>query len=169
MDILSIIGVLLGLGAVVGGQILEGGHLAAICVPTAAIIVLGGTFGAVCVAFPMSAVKGALAGIPGVFMDGGHDPSHMIHYLVECAKKARKDGMLALEEEMRKAPDEFGKKAFAMVVDGVDPKIVRECLETEIDVDEETGHGYAKVFESAGGFAPTIGILGAVLGLIHVM
>jgi chemotaxis protein MotA len=70
---------------------------------------------------------------------------------------------------MRKAPDDFGRKAFGMVVDGVDPKVVRECLETEIDVDEETGHGYAKVFESAGGFAPTIGILGAVLGLIHVM
>jgi chemotaxis protein MotA len=93
----------------------------------------------------------------------------MIHYLVDCAKKARKDGMLALEEEMRKAPDEFGRKAFGMVVDGVDPKIVRECLETEIDIDEEVGHSYAKVFESAGGFAPTIGILGAVLGLIHVM
>jgi chemotaxis protein MotA len=169
MDILTIIGLLLGVGAVIGGQILEGGHVSAICVPTAAIIVLGGTFGAVCVAFPMSTVKGALAGVATIFKDGGHDPAHMIRYLVECAKKARKDGMLALEEEMRKAPDDFGRKAFGMVVDGVDPKVVRECLETEIDVDEETGHGYAKVFESAGGFAPTIGILGAVLGLIHVM
>ncbi|MBI1849960.1 MAG: flagellar motor protein [Planctomycetes bacterium] len=169
MDILTILGILLGLGAVVGGQVLEGGHISALCVPTAAIIVLGGTIGAVFVSFPMSDVKGAVGGLPGIFKEGGHDPTHMIQYLVECAKKARKDGMLALEEEMRKAPDEFGRKAFGMVVDGVDPKIVRECLETEIDVDEEVGHGYAKVFESAGGFAPTIGILGAVLGLIHVM
>ena len=169
MDILTLVGLLLGFGAVIGGQVLEGGHLAAITQPTAAIIVFGGTFGAVCVSYPMSTVKGAIVHVGSIFREAAHNPAKLIAYLVGCAKNARKDGVLALEAEVRNGPDAFSRKAFGMVVDGVDPKTVRECLETELAMDEEHGHSYAKVFESAGGYAPTVGILGAVLGLIHVM
>lgn len=169
MDITTIIGLILGAGAVIGGQVLEGGSVHSIMQATAAIIVLGGTFGAVLVSFPLENILGALKGIGDVFRGPHHDLPEIIKKLVNLANKARKEGILSLEKDVRETEDPFLKKSLRLAVDGIEPNAIRETMEKEIEQIEEAGNTNAKVFESAGGFSPTIGIIGAVLGLIHVM
>ncbi|HVY61188.1 MAG TPA: flagellar motor protein [Planctomycetota bacterium] len=169
MDTLTIAGLIVAVVGILGGQILEGGHISSIVQPTAALIVFGGTLGAVLVAFPAATVKGAMKGLKHAFLEKRESPAELAAEIVKWAKRARKDGLLALDEVAQSAPDPFVKKALRLVIDGVDGKAAREALESELSNDEERGHAEAKVFESAGGFAPTVGILGAVLGLIHVM
>jgi chemotaxis protein MotA len=169
MDILTILGLTLGFGAILGGQILEGGSMHSIMQLTAAIIVVGGTFGAVLVNYPMSSFLLALKNAKLALFNGSGDPHKTIKLLADLAAVARKDGLLALETSIRKVDDPFLKKGLQLVVDGTEPKLTREILEIEINHTEEYNLTSAKVFESAGGYAPTIGILGAVMGLIHVM
>lgn len=169
MDITSIVGIIMGLAAIIGGQILEGGHVSSITQPTAAIIVFGGTFGAALLQFPLKTVLGAFSGVMKVFLGGGGSPEAVIEQIVGFAMKARKNGLIALENDIAGVRDEFLQKALRLMVDGVDPKMLRETMETEIGHLEEEGLLKAKFFEAAGGYAPTVGILGAVLGLIHVM
>lgn len=169
MDFLSIIGIVLGVGSILGGQVLEGGSPKSICELTAAIIVIGGTWGCICIAFPLPVVKEAFAGVKMVFLEHKEKPTDLIKEIVELAKKARKEGILALEADAEKAKNHFLKKSLGLVSGGTDPKLVREILEKEIFYKGERGHAAAKVWESAGAFGPTIGIIGAVLGLIHVM
>jgi chemotaxis protein MotA len=169
MDFLTIGGLVVAALAILGGQVLEGGHISSIVQPTAAIIVLGGTLGSVLVSYPLADMIGAIKGLKHAFLEPKEKPGELIELLLGLAKKARKDGLIALESDAEKATDPFLKKALSLAVDGTDPKVVMETLESEISAEEEVGHRHAKVFETAGGFAPTIGILGAVLGLIHVM
>ena len=169
MDILTIIGLALSFGAILGGQVLEGGSMHSIMQLTAAIIVMGGTFGAVLVNYPMSTFILALKNARLALFNGKGDPHKTIKLLAELAAVARKDGLLALETSVRKVNDPFLRKGLQLVVDGTEPKLTREILEIEISHAEEYNLTSAKVFESAGGYAPTIGILGAVMGLIHVM
>lgn len=169
MDILTIIGLILGLGAVIGGQVLEGGSLHAIMQFTAAMIVIGGTLGAVLVNYPMHTVLLSIKNLKLAFFNPKTDPKGIISQLTELSSVARKEGLLALEGMIKKVDDPFFKKGLQLVVDGTEPKLTREILEIEINVSEEYNINSAKVFESAGGYAPTIGIIGAVLGLIHVM
>jgi chemotaxis protein MotA len=169
MDILTILGLIFGFGAVIGGQVLEGGSLHSITQFTAAIIVFGGTIGAVMVNYPLHTFVLALKNARLAIFSRGADPRTIIKYISELAAIARKDGLLALESKVRKTQDPFLKKGLQLVVDGTEPKLTREILEIEMAYSEEYHHASAKVFESAGGYAPTIGILGAVLGLIHVM
>lgn len=169
MDILTILGLAMGFGAVIGGQVLEGGSLHSITQFTAAIIVFGGTIGAVLVNYPMSTFLLALKNAKMALLNTKADPKKLIKELSELAAVARKDGLLALEGRIKKVEDPFLKKGLQLVVDGTEPKLTREILEIEITYSEEYHHASAKVFESAGGYSPTIGILGAVLGLIHVM
>ncbi len=169
MDIATIIGLVLGIGAVVGGQILEGGALHSIMQLTAALIVLGGTIGAVFLSFPLSNVLAALKGISVVISEPKNDPYAVIAQISSFANKARKEGILSLEKDIQQIDDPFLKKALTLAIDGIEPKSIRETMETELQYMEEYGGISPKVFESAGGYAPTIGILGAVLGLIHVM
>lgn len=169
MDILTIIGLILGLGAVIGGQVLEGGSLHSIMQLTAAIIVVGGTIGAVMVNYPLNTFLLAVKNAKLVVFHHKKDPNQTIKLLSELAGIARKDGLLALESKVKKVDDPFLRKGLQLVVDGAEPKLTREILEIEIQYEEEYHHASAKVFESAGGYSPTIGILGAVLGLIHVM
>jgi len=169
MDLTTIGGIVLAIGAILGGQALEGGHIGSILQATAAIIVLGGTIGAVMVAFPLKDFLRGLKMGKGAFTEAKIDLPKLIAQIVELANKARRDGILALEGALKDIPDPFLKKAMGYLVDGVDAKVVRESLETAIDAEFEENSQGAKVFESAGGFAPTVGILGAVLGLIHVM
>lgn len=169
MDIMTIVGLILGIGAILGGQVLEGGHVSSIMQYTAAIIVFGGTWGAVCVSFPMKAVKDGFSQVSMAFTELKEKPAELIREIVELAKKARKEGILALEADAEKSKNHFLKKALGLVSSGTDPKLVREILEKEIAYKGERGHAAAKVWESAGAFSPTIGIIGAVLGLIHVM
>ncbi len=169
MDLLTIIGLILGFGAVIGGQVLEGGSLYAIMQPTAAIIVVGGTVGAVMVNYSLPTFLLALKNAKLALFNHKDDPKAVIRTLSELAGIARKEGLLALESRVRRIEDPFLKKGLQLVVDGAEPKLTREILEIEMTYGEEYQNTSAKVFESAGGYSPTIGILGAVLGLIHVM
>jgi chemotaxis protein MotA len=169
MDILTILGLALGFGAILGGQVLEGGSMHSIMQLTAAIIVIGGTFGAVLVNYPMSSFLLALKNARLALFNSAGDPHKIIKLLSDLASVARKDGLLALETSIKRVDDPFLRKGLQLVVDGTEPKLTREILEIEITHSEEYNLTSAKVFESAGGYAPTIGILGAVMGLIHVM
>ena len=169
MDILTIVGLVLGFSAIIGGQVLEGGTLHSIMQFTAAIIVLGGTIGAVLVNYSMPTFLLALKNVRKTFFNGKDDPKAVIKEIAELAGIARKDGLLALEARIKVINDPFLKKGLQLIVDGTEPKLTREILEIDVAYSEEYNSSSAKVFESAGGYAPTIGILGAVLGLIHVM
>ena len=169
MDIATILGLVLALGSIIGGQILEGGHIGSIMQLTAFIIVIGGTFGAICVQNPLSVVMKAFSSL-SLAIAGPHiDNKGTIKLILDLANVSRKQGLLALEGKLKDIKDPFMKKGIQLIVDGTDPKAVHEILEIEVEHHEEQGVHAAKVWEAAGGYAPTIGILGAVLGLIHVM
>jgi len=169
MDILTITGIVLALGAILGGQVLEGGHLGSIMQATAFIIVMGGTVGAVLVNYPMAVFLKALGNAKMIFFNVHVDSKAMIAQIVELATLSRKQGLLALEGKLKTMTDPFLQKGLQLVIDGTEAKSIREILEIEVEQFEEENTLSGKVYESLGGYAPTIGILGAVLGLIHVM
>ena len=169
MDLLTVIGFILAIGAIVGGQLLEGGHVSSIVQLTAAVIVIGGTVGAVMVNYPMAIFLKALANSKMIFFNVHVDSRAMIAQIVQLATLSRKQGLLALEDKLKTLTDPFLKKGLQLVIDGTEPKAIREILEIEVEQFEDENNLSGKVYESLGGFAPTIGILGAVLGLIHVM
>ncbi len=169
MDLTTIGGLVGAIALILLGQALEGGHVSSILQATAALIIFGGTFGAVAVSFPMKDfVRGLkLAGM--AFKEKKSDSEEIVKQIVDLASVARRDGVLALEQRLPNIEDEFLRRAVGFIVDGVDAAVARDALETEIHHHFEEDSMGAKVFEAAGGYAPTIGILGAVLGLIHVM
>jgi len=169
MDITSIGGIIFAIAAILVGQALEGGHVGSILQLTAAMIVFGGTIGAVAVAFPKKDFLCGMRLSKMVFVEKGRDMPGLARQLVEYAGLARRDGVLALEGKLGEVADPFMRRALQFVVDGVDASVTRGTLESAIDAEYEEHEVGAKVWESMGGFAPTVGILGAVLGLIHVM
>lgn len=169
MDIATILGIVLSIGSIIGGQALEGGHLSSIMQLTAFIIVAGGTIGACCVQNPLSVVLKSIGSLGMVFGNTPIDTKGTIKLILDLATVSRKQGLLALEGKLKDIKDPFFKKGVQLIVDGTDPKAVHEILEIEVEHHEEAGVKAAKVWEAAGGYAPTVGILGAVLGLIHVM
>lgn len=169
MDIATILGVVLALGAIVGGQALEGGHLGSILQLTAFIIVIGGTLGACCVQNPLPVIIKAVGALSLAIAGPRFDNKGTIKLILDLANVSRKQGLLALEGKLKDIKDPFMRKGVQLIVDGTDPKAVHEILEIEVEHHEEEGVLAAKVWEAAGGYAPTVGILGAVLGLIHVM
>jgi chemotaxis protein MotA len=169
MDIATIIGVMLALGSIIGGQALEGGHLGSIMQLTAFIIVIGGTIGAICVQNPLPVVIRAFGSLSLAFAGKHIDNKGTIKLMLDLANISRKQGLLALEAKLKDIHDPFMRKGIQLIVDGTESKAVHEILEIEIEHEEEQGIIAAKVWEAAGGYAPTVGILGAVLGLIHVM
>ncbi len=169
MDLASIIGSILGISSVVGGQVLEGGHLSQIMQGTAALIVVGGTMGALLLSFPVQDVKKAFAMIPSIYKNVDLDVRPTIEEIIRIATIARKEGVLAVEGQRDSIKNEMFKKSIKYVIDGFEPNTVKEILETEIYIAFEEEEAAGKVFEGGGGYAPTIGIIGAVLGLIHVM
>jgi chemotaxis protein MotA len=169
LDLASIIGLVLGISAVIVGQMLEGGSISSIAQPTAALIVFGGTIGATMLGFPLSTAKHVAGGLIKVMLGGASREGELIQEIVRYAAKARKNGIISLEADIKTTKDPFLQKALRFVVDGVDPKVLQGIMETELSKIEEEGELPAKFLEAAGGFAPTIGILGAVLGLIQVM
>jgi chemotaxis protein MotA len=168
-DFASILGTLLGLTGVVGGQILEGGHISQILQFTSALIVFGGTLGAMLLAYPMRDIRRAFSMIPSIYLESHAEMGPVIEEIVKAATIARKEGLLAVEPIRSSFTDPLFRKSIKYVIDGFEANTVREIIETEIERGLEEDESAAKVFEGAGGFAPTIGILGAVLGLIHVM
>ncbi len=168
-DMLSLIGLPLGLGTIVIGHLLEKGSLGSLLQGAAALIVFGGTFGAVLLSYSMRDIRDAGRSLRFVFVDDLQPASHVLEAIGRLAVKARKDGILSLEEELERLPDPFMQRGLRMAVDGTNPTTLRTMLEAENDAREEQEEGPARVYEAAGGYAPTVGILGAVLGLIHVM
>lgn len=169
MDFLTLIGLALGIAAIFGGQLLEGGELSSIIQLTAAVIVFGGTIGAVLVNYPFSVVVLAVSLARQAIFNNKNNAKKIIEKIIGFAWLTRREGLLVLENRVKEIDDQFFKKGLQLVVDGRMPEEIREILEIDMIQDEERKLLSAKVFESAGGYAPTIGILGAVLGLIHVM
>lgn len=169
MDKSSVIGVAIALGGILLGLMLEGGHMAQILQPTAAMIVFGGTFGAVMIQFPLRVIIAATMRLGQVFVDKSKDPNLMIQEIVGYAQKARREGIVSLDSDLENIRDPFLKKSLMLAVDGTEPQEIRKMMELELDNQSEHEDHLPRVFESAGGFAPTIGIIGAVLGLIQVM
>jgi len=169
MDILSIIGVIIGIAALVGGNFLEGGTLSTLANGPAALIVFGGTIGAAILQTPKGAIQRALGILGWVVRPPKNQIPHGIKTVVRWSKTARKEGLLGLENISEREKDGFCKKGLQLLVDGADPEVIRHVLETDMVVAEQRDLDAAKFYESMGGYAPTIGIIGAVMGLIHVM
>lgn len=169
MDITTIAGLVFGFGLILAGQVLEGGHAGSLVQLSAAVIVFGGTFGAALVAFPKKDFVRGMRLVKLAFLEPKHDLAGLAKELVGYATLARRDGVLALEGRLAEIQDPFLRRALQLVIDGVDANVARSTLETAYDVEHDENVVGAKVWESMGGFAPTIGIIGAVLGLIHVM
>lgn len=169
MDSISLVGLTLGLAAILVGQMLEGGHIASLVQPTAALIVLGGTLGAVMLQSPLRVFVDGMRMSKWVFVPPVLAPAELITLVVNWSHTARKEGLLALENQIPRLPEPFMQKGLQLLVDGVEPDRLREVMDVEISAWEAQMKLGAKIWEAAGGYAPTIGILGAVMGLIHVM
>lgn len=168
-DMGSIGGVFLAIVGIIGGLLLEGGKIQDISQITAALIVLGGTFGAVLINTPLPIVISAIGRIKSVFFVKTESSAAMIEEIIGYATKARKNGLVSLEANADAITDPFLRKALTLAVDGTDLQEIRKMMELEISMHEHHGDSEAKVYESAGGYSPTIGIIGAVMGLIQVM
>ena len=168
-DIATLAGLLLAGAGILGGLVLEGGKVTDITQVTALMIVLGGTIGAVMVTTPLSVLIQAAKKLGAVFFERTHNPSQVIDEIISYASKARKDSIISLESELDKIHDPFLQKALTLAIDGTDLREIRKMMELDIVLVEKASESCAKVYEAAGGYAPTIGIIGAVLGLIQVM
>ena len=169
LDLATISGIALAMAGIIGGLLLEKGSIQDLTQGTAAMIVMGGTFGAVLVTTPMAIVMRALRGLSAVFFERTSDTAAAIDRLIQYAAKARKQGIVSLEAEAAAIDDPFLRKALSLAVDGTDLQELRKMMEIDIAVAEHNAESEARVWEAAGGYAPTIGIIGAVMGLIQVM
>jgi len=169
MDIASIAGIVLALLGILSGMMIEGGSIAQITQPTAALIVIGGTVGAVMLQFTLSIFLSACKSILKIFLPHSHDGEAILKQLVDFAQKARKSGIVSLDSNLSTITDPFLKQALMLAVDGTEPGEVRKIMQLELDNKSEIEEKIPAVFEAAGGYSPTVGIIGAVLGLIQVM
>lgn len=169
MDTLSLLGVLLAIGAVLVGQNLEGGVAASLLNGPALLIVLGGTLGAIMLQTPGKVFRRALSILPWVISPPRFARVEAIKKITQWSQVARRQGLLGLEDELSRETDNFAHKGLQLLVDGREPAAIRANLEVDIDTKERSDLAAAKIYESMGGYAPTIGIIGAVMGLIHVM
>jgi len=169
MDILSIVGVILGFAVIIGGNFIEGGSIHSLLNGSAALIVIGGTLAAAILQTPKQSLKRALTIFKWVFQPPYSPFKEGINKLVRWANAARKDGLLGLEHISETEKDRFAKKGLQLLVDGCEPEAIRRIMEADLILDEQRDFDAVKFYESMGGYAPTIGIIGAVMGLIHVM
>jgi chemotaxis protein MotA len=169
MDKASIGGVLLAVVGIVAGLLLEGGNLGQIVQPTAAMIVFGGTLGAVLLQFPLGTVVDAVKRLAHVFLTPRQQNEELIQKLVSFANKARRSGVVSLDHDLQSIEEKFLRQALTLAVDGTEPAELRKIMSLSMNARSESEDRLPAVFESAGGFSPTVGILGAVLGLIQVM
>lgn len=169
MDIASIGGIILALVGILGGMMIEGGNPVEIMKPTAAMIVIGGTAGACMLQFPMSIFIAACKDLIKVFLNKGHDGEAIVQQIVNFANIARKSGIVSLDGELKNVHDPFLKQALMLAVDGTESSEVRKIMELELSNKSEIAEKIPAVFEAAGGYSPTVGIIGAVMGLIQVM
>jgi len=169
MDILSIIGVLLGFSAIIGGNLMAGGEISSLINVHAFVIVVGGTLGATLLQFPPRVFLRSLRILAWIFHPENHQLAKQIEKIVRWSTLARKEGLLGLETVIDTEKDGLAQKGLHLLVDGNEPEVIRDCLEVELETKEYLDIQAARVFEAMGGYSPTIGIIGAVIGLIHVM
>ncbi len=169
MDILTLLGVVVALGAIIGGNLMEGGHTESLMQLTAFLIVFGGTVGALMIQSQLSIFLRAMKLVLWLVMPPKLAPGEAIEKIVNWSNIARKEGLLGLETITETEDDPFARKGLQLLVDGSEPETIRTILEVELSTKEHTDTQAAKVYEAMGGYSPTIGILGAVMGLIHVM
>jgi chemotaxis protein MotA len=169
LDKISLAGLVIGIVAIIGGQILEGGHVGSLVQPTALLIVLGGTLGAVLLQSPYHVFKRGMKMAKWVWVPPVIEQKKQIDQILAWSQVSRREGLLALENLMPQVKDPFTQKGLQLLVDGAEPDRIRELLEVDISTYEDEWRQSAKIWDSAGGYSPTIGILGAVMGLIHVM
>jgi chemotaxis protein MotA len=168
-DFATIGGLILAVGGIAAGLMMEGGKVQDVAQVTSALIVLGGTVGAVMITTPLPILIGAAKKFGEVFFGKEESPAAAIDEIIEYAAQARKEGIVSLEARAAGIADPFLNKALGLAVDGIESSKIRDIMELEIQLFEEEVDAQSKVFEAAGGYAPTIGIIGAVLGLIQVM
>lgn len=168
-DFATIGGLVVALAGILGGLILEKGDVRDVAQLTAALIVLGGTLGAVLVTTPLPAAIKGFRAFGKIIFSPTYSPRTLVETLIRLAILARKDGLASLEREAAGLTDPFVRKGMMLAVDGADLQEIRHILEIEIGVMEQAGEAECKVWEAAGGYAPTVGIIGAVMGLIQVM
>ncbi|MGR9091938.1 MAG: flagellar motor protein [Gammaproteobacteria bacterium] len=169
MDFLSIFGILLAIAAILLGQHLEGGHVGMLVNGPAILIVVGGTIGATMLQSPLPVFVRALAMLKWIFVPPPRELEKMQKDLVQWSRIARKDGLLGLENIVQKVGNKYARKGLQLLIDGNEPEIIRETLELDSAARELRDLQAARVYDGMGGYAPTLGILGAVIGLIHVM
>jgi len=169
MDILSLLGIIIGFGAIIGGQYLDGGHIDSILNGVALLIVLGGTLGAVMLQTTLTTFISSLKMLSWVFYPPKLSPEELLAKILEWNQIARREGLFKLEALAEQETDPFIEKGLQLISDGGTPEMIREILENDLDIQEAKEFQSAKVYEAMGGYSPTIGIIGAVLGLIHVM
>jgi chemotaxis protein MotA len=162
-------GLVLAIGGILLGLMLEGGNIGQILQPTAAMIVFGGTLGAVLIQYPLPVALSAFRRLAQVLVEPANTAESTIELLVKYANQARREGIISLDNELPNIREPFLRRALMLAVDGTEPQELRKIMELELDNKEEQEEKIPQLFESAGGFAPTIGIIGAVLGLIQVM
>lgn len=169
MDITTALGLLLGIGAMIASVFIEGGELSSLVNESGAIIVFGGTFGATLASFPRQTFMSMPNLIAKAFTGEESSPEELVGFFRNLATRARREGLLSLEEEAENIEDNFLRKGIMLVVDGVDPKAVREILHTENKaMAQRHAEGYG-MLDAMGGYAPTMGIIGTVMGLVHVL
>lgn len=171
MELATVIGLVVGIGACIVSVLAEGGHLSALVNPPAAIIVFGGTFGATMICFRLSDMMSLPIVLKQAFFSTNHDAVSVIRKIVEMARLARSDGFLGLEKEVEEIAqtNPFLAKALQMVADGTAPETVSDVLETELFQLEQRHHSSASIMGTMGGLAPTLGVTGTVMGLVHMM
>jgi chemotaxis protein MotA len=169
MDVLSIIGIVVALSAILGGNVLDGGHTSSLFQLTAFIIVVGGTAGAVMLQTPLPTFLHSIKILPWVVVPPQLQWSETIQKILGWSTISRREGLLQLDTAGEEESDPFIKKCIQLLVDGGEPEAIREVMQIDLSNDESRDRMAVKVFESAGGYCPTIGIIGAVMGLIHVM
>ncbi len=169
MDKATLGGLVLAIGGILLGLMLEGGNIGQVLQPTAALIVIGGTLGAILIQYPLPVASSAFRRLAQVFVEPAQDAQSTIELLVKYANQARRDGIISLDKELAYIREPFLRRALMLAVDGTDSQELRQIMELELDNKEEQEEKIPQLFESAGGFCPTIGIIGAVLGLIQVM
>jgi chemotaxis protein MotA len=169
MDYLSIVGLILALAAIIGGNAIEGGTVESLINGPAALIVIGGTLAAVFIQTPLYNLTKSLIKLRWIFIPPHVSLEDGIEKLISWSLRARKEGLLGLESQLPNEREEFCKKGLQLLVDGSEPETIRSVLEVDMYAREQNDLDAAKLFDSMGGYSPTIGIIGAVLGLIHVM
>ncbi len=169
MDKATLGGLVLAIGGILLGLMLEGGNIGQVLQPTAAMIVFGGTLGAILIQYPLPVALSAFRRLAQVFVEPVNTAQSTIELLVKYANQARREGIISLDKELPNIREPFLRRALMLAVDGTEPQELRKIMELELDNKEEQEEKIPQFFESAGGFSPTIGIIGAVLGLIQVM